>query len=502
MAITLALLALLSLTVRLVQPLCPDTTVYLLHTRTWLETGNRYGNSHDSKGPLLIWLSAPVVHMVGAGAPAAGLLRGLAALVTAGAIWTLSRRHAPAGRWPWLAASLVVVLPVAPSLWGDSLRPEDYATALTAGVLILGHRKTRGAFCAAGALTAAAFFLKSLLILPPAVILTGLLVYRAKANRRIPWADAGAMAGGALLAVGLILGALAATDSLPDWWRQTVTWPAEYRQTPPEDPATDTGLAARALALYKATDDPHRPWLMPLKIPATLIRSGLAPLFLLALVMIWRPAGRWNALHALIGCWVLGELFKLGLEYRRWMYPAAGLIPPLLLWIGLAPTGPRRVRWLPALTLLATMPLLLGLLVHAGTLARARLTGAPLGPYEELAGQLHAIYQPGETLLVLDNNYALHLLLPAPAPPPVLSLHAAMVNPAERGALQRTLQASPPNWLVGKEPAYTAIRLDDPASPTVKVTERAGELFISGPYPLAVTNGSSWARRRASPSQR
>jgi hypothetical protein len=500
LAITLVLLALLSLAVRLVQPLWPDTSVYLLHTRTWLETGNRYSDSHDSKGPLLIWLSAPVVRLVGAGAPAAGLLRGFAALVTAGVIWTLLRRRAPAGRSPWLPAALVVVLPVAPSLWGDSLRPENYATALAAVVLLLGHRGTRGAFCAAGALTAATFFLKSVLILPPALILTGLLVHRTWTHRRIPWADAGAMAGGALLAVGLILGALAATDSLPDWWRQTVTWPAEYRQAAPSPaPAATTGLTARALALYKATDDPHRPWLMPLKIPATLIRSGMAPLFLLALVMIWRPVGRWSALHALIGCWILGELFKLGLEYRRWMYPAAGLIPPLLLWIGLAPTGPRRVRWLPELTMLVVLPMLVGLLAHAGTLARARLTGAPLGPYEELAGQLRDIYRPGETLLVLDNNYALHLLLPAPPPPPVLSLHAAMVNPAERGALQRTIQASPPDWLVGRELAYTAIHLDDPASPTVKVIERVGELCLSGPYPLVVTNGSAWARHRAPP---
>ena len=124
-----------------------------------------------------------------------------------------------------------------------------------------------------------------------------------------------------------------------------------------------------------------------------------------------------------------------------------------------------------------------------------RWRGEPQSPYEALAADLRSVYRPGESLLVLDNNYALHLLLPAPPPPPVLSLHAAMVNPAERESLRRELERLPPVWLASKEPAFTGIRFGG-EQPDFRVSVLpGGELDVCGPYPSVAARDGAWARR-------
>ncbi|MDD4341743.1 MAG: hypothetical protein PHO14_05860, partial [Kiritimatiellae bacterium] len=185
----------------------------------------------------------------------------------------------------------------------------------------------------------------------------------------------------------------------------------------------------------------------------------------------------------------------LCLEYRRWAYPAAGLLPPLLLWIALAPENGTREGHRIGLTWLCASILLVGITTETTRLFQARLRGTPQSPYEALALAMRPHYQPGETLLVLDNNYALHLLLPAPAPPPILSLHVAMVSPGERETLRQRLEVFPPTWIASKNPAYSGIRFGRDQPETVAVREQEGALIISGPYPAFLSCSNAWARR-------
>ena len=493
-----ALLLLLALLIGFLQPLASDTSVYLLQTRTLLEQGNRYLDSHDNKGPLMVWLSAPAVRALGANAAAAGALRAFAALGVATLVYRLLRNGGDRSRpFALHIAALAAALPYSAVLWGDSLRPETYALLLNAGILWLGLRPTRLAAFAAGVLAAGLVFLKSILVLPAALMMAGGLLLDLRRTKKWPVARAACMAGGALLAAALILGWLARRDSLPDFVRQTLAWPAEYRQTVElTDLDGHSRWIARLLALYKASDDPGRLWLYPVKVPITLLRSGVWPLFLLAGWLAWKRRIPKDRLAALAFFWLLGVLLELGLEHRRWPYPAAGLLPPLLLWIALAPLVGRREATRLLAIWAASILLLGGLAVETARLLPLRLRGLPAAPYEALAREMKPRYRPGESLLVLDNNYALHLLLPAPRPPKILPVHAAMVSPAERESLRREIEASPPTWIASKQPAHAGMHFDGVCPAPVRVEERNRELWLGGPYSTLVEAQTAWARQR------
>lgn len=493
-----ALALAVALLIGFAQPIAPDTSVYLLHARTLVEEGNRFIASHDSKGPMMAWLTAPAVRGFGAGAAAAGALRALSALGIAailyGTIRTAGGRSRP---FALHFAALAAALPYSSVLWGDSLRPETFAILLNGLILLLGRRGTAPAAFAAGAAAGAIVFLKSILALPALAMLAAWLFLDKRKNRAWPLKPALGMALGVLLSAALALGWIARNDSLAGWYRQTVAWPAEFRDAPPV-PAEAAGggsLAARLLALYKASDDSARPWWMPIKVPVTLLRAGIWPFFVLAAWLAVRKGMNRDRASLLALGWIVGALLELCLEYRRWPYPAAGLVPPLLLWIALAPGLAGREGRRIGLAWLGSAILLAGIAAEAARLFPARLRGQPQSPYEALALEMRSRYQPGESLLVLDNNYALHLLLPAPPPPPILSLHAAMVNPEERESLRRKIELDPPRWIAGKDPAYTGIRFDGPDDAPVRAEERNGELFLRGPYSAPLEAQNAWARR-------
>ena len=492
-----ALLLLVALLLGFLQPLASDTSVYLLQTRTLLEQGNRYLDSHDNKGPLMVGLTAPAVRLLGANAAAAGALRALAALGVAALVYRLLRDGGGRSRpFALHLAALAAALPYSAVLWGDSLRPETYALLLNAGILWLATRDVRGATFAAGVLAAGLVFLKSILVLPAAAMMAGWLVLDLRRNQAVPFAKAVQMAAGALLAAALILGWLARNDSLPGFVRQTLEWPAEYRQTVElTDLDGPSKWTARLLALYKASDDPGRLWLYPVKVPITVLRSGVWPLFLLAGWLAWKRRIPKDRLAVLSLFWLFGVLLELGLEHRRWPYPAAGLLPPLLLWITLAPLAGRRETARLLAVWIASSLLLGGLVFEAARLLPLRLRGRPTAPYEALAREMKARYQPGESLLVLDNNYALHLLLPAPRPPQILPVHAAMVSPAERESLRREIEAAPPTWIASKDPAHAGMHFDGVCPAPVRVEERNRELWLGGPYSTLVEAQTAWARR-------
>lgn len=479
------------------QPIASDTSVYLLQTRTLLETGNRYIDSHDNKGPMMVWLTAPAVRLLGANALAAGLLRALAAVGVAAILYRLLRRSGQRSRsYAFHVAALAAALPYSAVLWGDSLRPETYAAVFNALILLRLLRNRRIDAGLAGVLAAAILFLKSILVLPAFLMMGGSLALDWVQNKKIPLARLVGMGLGALLAASLILGWLAAFDSLPDFYRQTLQWPAEYRRTVElTNLEGQTGLTARLLALYRASDDPGRIALYPAKVVLTLLRSGVWPYFLLGAGLVWLRRFPKNRLAQLALLWGVGLLLELGLEHRRWPYPAAGLLSPLLLWLALAPFGRRGERGRLAAIWIASALLISGLGWEAARTISARLRGQPLGPYEALAQHLRPFYAPGESLLVLDNNYALHLLLPAPRPYRILPATAAMINQAERDDLISSLERSPPRWIAGKQPAHTGLHFEETPSSRVRIGNRQREMFIQGPYSNPIRAGSAWARQ-------
>lgn len=479
------------------QPLASDTSVYLLHTRTLLETGNRYIDSHDNKGPLMVWLTAPAVRLLGANALAAGLIRALAALGVAALAFRLLRQSGwYSGSYAFHIAALAAALPYSAVLWGDSLRPEIYAAVLNALILLLLHRNRRLDAGFVGVLAACVIFLKSILVLPALLMMGGSLALDWVHNKKVPWARLVSMALGTLLASGLILGWLALFDSLPEFYRQTLQWPAEYRRTVElTNFEGQTGLVPRLLAIYRASDDPGRIALYPAKVALTLLRSGIWPYILLGGGLIWLRRIPKERLAQLALLWMVGLLFELGLEHRRWPYPAAGLLLPLLLWLALAPFGRRGENGRLAAIWIASGLLVAGLGWEALRTIPARLRGQPLAPYEVLANHLRPLYTPGESLLVLDNNYALHLLLPAPKPYRILPAGAAMISEAERDDMRLALEHSPPQWIAGKHPAHTGLHFDETPSLQVRVGNRQREMFIQGPYAPPIQAGSAWARR-------
>lgn len=492
-----ATLLVVALWLGFLQPLASDTSVYLLQTRTLLETGNRYIASHDNKGPLMVWLTAPAVRLLGANALAAGLLRAMAALAVAAILYRLLRRSGEHSRpYAFHIAALAAALPYSAVLWGDSLRPETYAAVLNALILLLLLRKRPIDATLAGVLAVGILFLKSILILPAFLMMAGGLALDWVQDKKIPWARLGGMALGALLATTLILGWLAAFDSLPDFYRQTLQWPAEYRRTVElTNLEGQTSLIARLLALYRASDDPGRIALYPAKVVLTLLRSGIWPYLLLGAGLIWHRRIPKNRLAHLALLWTVGLLLGLGLEHRRWPYPAAGLLSPLLLWLALAPLGRRGESGRLAAIWIASALLIAGLGWEALHTIPARLRRQPLAPYEILARHLRPMYTPGESLLVLDNNYALYLLLPAPKPYRILPAAAAMINSDERDDMRASLEASPPHWIAGKQPAHTGLHFDETPSPQVRVGNRQREMFVQGPYSDPIRAGSAWARR-------
>jgi hypothetical protein len=308
---------------------------------------------------------------------------------------------------------------------------------------------------------------------------------------------AGAMVVGAAMTVLIAAIWLARHDSLPNWYRQTIEWPAEYRQAAQSEQTlpAPTLSVGRLVNMYKASDDPAKPWLMPIKIAVNLMRSGIWPLILFTAWLAYRKGINRSRASLLAVGWLIGAIFELGLEYRRWLYPTGNLLPPLLLWTALSPfkrssEGTRLLSvWL------CSGILLTGLGLEAIRYLPGRLRGASLSPYEELAKRMRSDYRPGDSLLVLDNNYALHLLLPAPAPPPILPLHAGMVSPQEQDSLRRQLEQSPPAWLASKAPAYSGIRFGGTHAEHVNAQADGNEMIISGPYRVYFADSNGWVRR-------
>lgn len=108
--------------------LTPDISIYLCHTRTFLETLDRFTLLHDSMGIFLIWALVAPVWLLGATVPAAAKAQLIAYGVALFCIYRIMRsftRRIPALFIGWLC----IVTVYSHVIWGGNTRPEDFALA-------------------------------------------------------------------------------------------------------------------------------------------------------------------------------------------------------------------------------------------------------------------------------------------------------------------------------------------------------------------------------------
>lgn len=496
-AATFAGLALLSLADTFRHHLTPDTTVYLLHARTWLDEGNRFVSSFDSKGPLLALALAPAVRAMGATAAAAATAQAFAYLAAAVSLFVLVRRFAGRAEAA-LFASLGVVLACSPFLWGAVARPENFAFGAVALALAAGAR--RGAFwrVLGGALAGALLFTKLTLGITPLAI-TLAAVWRDSADDDRGAGPAARSTAASLFGFALVCGAvlawLATGDSLAGWYRQCIAWPRETRAVGGEQ----LGGVSGVLALLRD--------------------CGLDYLLFVSLAGIargWRAGHTRLAALALAG--VGAELLRMTGEGAVWHYlPTAGIAPLLLGAALFGASDASHARGARTFALAGWIVPLLALAPWLLPQARAEMRAFQLrtlahakSPDEFLVERLRPLYRSGETVLVQGNGYAPLLLLGAPRPAPVLPLDYARVSPAERESTRAFYSRRAPDWVVRMAPAQPMppgeyrgstdwayfVQAAAPAPDTAGPAARAGDAIApmlppSSRYTLAFDTG--WA---------
>ncbi|MBK7366711.1 MAG: hypothetical protein IPJ04_02080 [Candidatus Eisenbacteria bacterium] len=436
-------LALLSLVDTFRHHLTPDTTVYLLHARTWLDEGNRFVSSFDSKGPLLALALAPAVRALGATAAAAAASQAFAYLAAAIALYALVRRFAGRAE-AVLFSSLGVLLGCSPFLWGAVARPENFAFGAVAISLWAGTRRGAAWRAAGGALAGVLLFTKLTLALTPLAITLAAL-WRdsaeggAESSPQESALRSGAAAlGGFALVCGAVLAWLAAGDSLAGWYRQCIAWPRETRAVGGEQMGGVSGV----LGLLR--------------------NCGLDYLLFVSLAGVvrgWRAGHRRLATLAVAG--IGAEWLRMTGEGAVWHYlPTAGIAPLLLGAALLGAREPSHARGARPFAIAGWIVPLLALAPWLLPQARAEMRAFQLrtiahaqSPDEFLVERLRPLYRSGETMLVQGNGYAPLLLLGAPRPAPVLPLDYARVSPAEQTATRAFYARRAPDWVVRMAPA-------------------------------------------------
>ncbi|MFN2452074.1 MAG: ArnT family glycosyltransferase [Candidatus Dormibacteria bacterium] len=309
-----------------------------------------YQQVWDNKPPVMYWLAAAIIPLVGASGVAFHAVLALLVGSAAAAVWRLGARAG--GRAVATVATLTyVVLVSLPNLDGDLLNAEVVGAVLVVWAMVLatGERR-RATMLGAGVLAALAVLTKAVFALDLFVLLAvGLLVVPMAAGHRGrsgSWVTAATLAGGAALALAVVTLLLAVGGSLRGFVDVLVHQDVDYVQL--------TGGPGGHIVLSRALST-------RLFFTALLLERLLPPLLIGALAAWWlRRRGRtWPALVALwLGADVAGAVTSArGLtHYVQQLEPAlalGGALVAVALWQrrGLA-------RGLAVATVLATWPLL------------------------------------------------------------------------------------------------------------------------------------------------
>jgi hypothetical protein len=424
----------------------PDISVFLLHTRTFLEEGGgRFIFSFDNKGPLMTFLLAPAVWLFGAKMAAAAFTQAI--LYTMAIVFFVFALKNFYGAMPSLiVAMLIATLSYSGWLWGGNLRPEDLMPLLFGMMFFFNTRKpfSRAAYFVNGLSVATAFFLKLSLVLAPAAVLCTVAIFdflktsRASAIfKAFLWTSYGVLA----LAIPIML-YLILFDDVSGWFRQALVLPLESRM----GSATSFKMGSLIELIY-ATG-----FIYPL--------SGALIYFLFLLSFKSVEASISVNVVALPAIWLLAELSRVFIEGAPWPYLLIGVVPASLIAISFGacsvPLPYKRIAgwFFPAVFLLPLMSDAYATEIKAFNL---RVLEKGKAPYEELAVRMKATYQSGETIFVEDTDYQLFLLLKAPAPYPVLKRLFWFVRDAERKNFLAFYATNPPDWIVVRRPQNSPV---------------------------------------------
>ncbi|MDP6491116.1 MAG: glycosyltransferase family 39 protein [Kiritimatiellia bacterium] len=474
-AALLAAMALWLLVLSFAVHITPDTSIYLLHARTFTETLNRFALSHDSKGIVLMFLLALPVKLLGPTMVAAASSQALAYLVTAAIIIWLWRKHMAVAI---SLAALWMMAAFSPLMWGGRVRPEDFGMVFTALAVFGALRDRRGGAVLCGAMAAVGFLTKTSLILSPLAIgLAGCLVGPRGRERLIRLVLLGA---GLLVVSTLVSGWMVLLDDAGQWFRQALQWPAEYKHA-----VGKAGLSwARMTNLLALLQASRLQWLFV---------GSVAGLF-----FAWkRKAGRWAVVVAV---WLLAECGRVVIEGEPWHYAVAGMLPPMVLgcaFFGLRQDG--RVNGVGVGVLLVLLsPALVATLPDAALASRLRLVEHAKTPLETLAEYMRPHYRPGEQIMMGGVDYQLLLHLDAPRPYPVLPLHLHAVSEEERVRAEDHFRSRPPEWIVDSRPGTSPV-----AFQSIGHTDQLAYAYlpveeVSGQKPrVGIKLGSRYPTRRS-----
>ncbi|NOY05591.1 MAG: glycosyltransferase family 39 protein [Chlorobi bacterium] len=442
-AITVAVLivlALISVTTSFFRHFTPDNSIYLLHTRTFLETLNRFTYSFDSKGIMIVWFYAPAVLLLGPTLAAAALSQLVFYLIGFFFLYRIIRSFLDA-KTAVIVGLLWIFVSYSPNLWGGNARPENFCSVLVILALYAVLRNERKWFIIAGAATALCLFTKTTLALTPAVLsLVGAVLAfparnRASVNPLSPGAirNLVAVAAGFFLIAGVHFGWIFAFDDPARWMYQTLIWPMQMASTT------------------------SSPW----NLLAVFYHTGLYLLFagsITGMLLAWKKGPRRFIMFcALI---IITETVRVLFEGTSWNYLLLVMAMPLLAGASLLRFSSFRfLKRVPGWTfpILFLAPVFWTGVPSTGKAFFTRVIHHYPSPFEELASRMDSLYKQGESIYVEYNDYQLILMFDAPRPYPVLPLHFRYVSATEQDAIRGYYKSHPPRWVVTRDPGHSAV---------------------------------------------
>ncbi len=437
--VCLAVTALWLLTLSFVVHITPDTSIYLLHARTFGETLNRFELSHDSKGIMLTLMLALPVKLFGATMAAGAGTQAVAYLLAAGAIAWLMR---PRLMVAMALACLWLIAAFSPLMWGGRCRPEDFGVAFAMIALAAAYRGQRLGMVMCGAMAAMGFLTKVPLALVPMGlgVAAGLLPTRHETrNVRNIVRDLAWLAAGFVVVTGIVLGWVVLMDDPVAWFRQTLQWPAEFKRA-----VGKAGLSLMGVGnLFALLQAGRLQWLFV---------GSIAGLF-----FGWRRGAR--RLVILLAVFLSLECVRVIIEGEPWHYLVSVMVAPMVIGAALSGCNRQGVVTMRGVGVVLVLlgPVLAATIPDAFLATQTRMVGQEMTPFETLADRMVPLYRKGEQIMVNGQGCQVLLYLRAPRPYPVLPLHLHAVSPAEYAAAEAHFRAHPPEWIIDSQPGWSPV---------------------------------------------
>ena len=422
-----------------VQHLSPDMSVYLLGTKTLLADHARFAAFHDSKGLGLNVILMPFVYLLGGTVAAAALAQCLFFLLTAVLIYALLIHigHGPlralAGGLFWFCLACGI------NVWGGGARPEDFSALFFAIIFYVNavQRKPLWFFCA-GCAMGCGFFIKTSLVIYPALLLgitVVLGVLDALAKNKEPGDYRASLlwhSAGLFFVFFLFLSWIWIFDDFRKFIDQSILWPFIYRHDFVEH------RLRSAYDLYRT--------------------ARLQGLFILGVVGLLYAACRkkdraaWQAL-ILLGA----EYIRITIEGAIWVYVLVPSLLPLVIGLnelgGIFRRGRRKNYVILCAMLVGGWYLPSDWFVNA-VAVKKRLLDRVKTPFETMADIMRdGLVKTNEAIMVLSNDFSLNLLVPNSTHYPVLPMHLAFLSSEARDSVAAYYEEYPPEWVIASSPS-------------------------------------------------